>query len=67
MWIRKHIDKHASSQMWKEIVVNANNLAVNVMIMATKKVIYGKRQGSGIPNISHMKRTLYNKKKTKRS
>ena len=30
------------------------------MIMATKEVIYSKRQENGIPNILHMKRILYN-------
>ena len=59
--IRKHIDKHAQlSNVEKIFGVDADNLAVNAMIMATKEVIYRKRQGNGIPNILHMKRILYN-------
>ena len=40
--------------------VDANDLAVNVIMMATKEMIYRKSQGNGIPHISHMKRIVYN-------
>ena len=56
-----YLDKHAKlSNLEKIFGVNANNLVVNVIIMATKEVMYRKRQGNGIPNSLHMKRILYN-------
>ena len=46
IWIRWHKDKHAKiSNVEKIFGVQANNLAVNVIMMAKKEVIYRKRQG----------------------
>ena len=39
-------------QMWKKLTINA-------IIMATKEVIYRKRQGIGFPYIIHVKRILF--------
>ena len=36
-----------------------NYYLFDVIIMATKEVIYRKRQGNGIPNILHVKRISY--------
>ena len=33
---------------------------INAIIMATKEVIYRKRQGIGLPYIIHVKRILFN-------
>ena len=37
-----------------------NYYLFDVIIMATREVIYRKRQGNGIPNILHVKRISYN-------
>ena len=59
--IRKHIDKcYKLSDVEKIFGADVQKPTINAIIMATKEVIYRKRQGIGFPYIIHVKRILFN-------
>ena len=59
--IRKHIYKYYKlSDVEKIFGADVQKPTINAIIMATKEVIYRKRQGIGFPYIIHVKRILFN-------
>ena len=57
----KHIDKHYKlSDVEKIFGADVQKPTINAIIMATKEVIYRKRQGIGFPYIIDIKRILFN-------
>ena len=59
--IRKHIDKYYKLSDVEIIFgTDVQKPTINAIIMATKEVIYKKRQVIGIPYVIYVKRILFN-------
>ena len=62
LWIRRHIDKYYKLlDVEKVFGEDVQTTTINAIFMATKEVIYRKRQGIGLPYIIHVKGILFNK------